>query len=217
MNEKIKEAGYAIAKGGVGSIPIAGGVLSELFGVAFSDPATKRREQVLLDIDDRLKKLEQDGYNIEKLAESDEFLSISMQAYNIALRTHQAEKRAALMNAILNTPKLSIDENEKLMFLNYVDQFNEWHLRILSFMHNPSNFFDENNKPSYYMAGKATVLEDAFPELKPRKNFYSQIAKDLYSRGLITIESLNTTMSEQSLWQPYTTETGKKFLEYITE
>ncbi|QZT34514.1 hypothetical protein HUR95_03825 [Caldalkalibacillus thermarum TA2.A1] len=44
MKDKIKELGYAIAKGSVSSIPLAGGVLSELFSVAFTDPATKRIE-----------------------------------------------------------------------------------------------------------------------------------------------------------------------------
>lgn len=121
------------------------------------------------------------------------------------------------MNAIYNTPKLSIDENEKLMFLNYIDQFNKWHLRILYFMHNPTSFFLGGSKPSYYMAGKATILEDAFPELKTRRDFYNQIAKDLYSRGLISIEYLGGTMTEQSLWHTYTTVTGKSFIQFISE
>lgn len=67
MKDKIKELGYAIAKGSVGSIPLAGGVLSELFSVAFTDPATKRREQILLEMDARLKKLEEDGFDIDQV------------------------------------------------------------------------------------------------------------------------------------------------------
>lgn len=216
MKDKIEEVSYAVVKGGVGSIPFVGGVLSELFGAAFSDPATKRKEQVLMDMDDRLRKLEEDGFDMQKLSESDEFLSIAMQAYNIALRTHQVEKRAALMNAITNTPKLDIDENEKLMMLNYIDTFNEWHLRILAFLDNSSNFFPEG-KPSYYMAGKATLLTQAYPELSSRRDFYDQVVKDLKDRGLIVYDSLHTTMSEQGLWQSGTSEIGKKFLMYITE
>lgn len=217
MNDKIKEVGYAIAKAGVGTIPLAGGVLSELFGVAFSDPASKRREQVILDMDDRLNKLEQEGFDIQKLSESDEFLTIAMQAYNIALRTHQAEKRLALMNAISNTPKLNIDENEKLMMLNYIDSFNEWHLRILAFLDNPSSFFPEENRPNYHTASKSTILTQAFPELASRRNFYDQIVKDLKDRGLIIYDSLHTAMTEQGLWQPGTSEFGKIFLSFVSE
>lgn len=212
----MKEVGYALVKAGIGSIPAAGGVLSELFSVAFSDPASKRREQVLLEMDARLKKLEEEGYDIQKLGGNEEFLTITLHAYNIAMRTHQAEKRLALMNAISNTPKLSIDENIKLMYLAYIDEFNEWHLRILSFLSDPAKYFGEN-RPNYHMAGKATILTQAFPELADKRAFYDQIVSDLRSRSLIVYDSLHVTMSEQGLWQSGTSEFGKQFLNYISE
>lgn len=217
LKDKIKEVGYAIAKGSIGSVPMAGGVLSELFSLAFTDPATKRREQVLSDMDDRLKKLEEEGYDIQKLAESDEFLTIAMQAYNIALRTHQSMKRQALMNAISNTPKLSIDENIKQMYLTYIDEFNEWHLKILWFLDNPLSFFKENDKPNFYMTGKSDLLTRAFPELTDKRPFYDRIVTDLHSRGLIVYDSLHVTMSEQGLWQSGTSEFGKEFLNFVSE
>ncbi|MFS0687802.1 hypothetical protein AB1K89_00955 [Sporosarcina sp. 179-K 8C2 HS] len=215
MNKK--EVSYAIVKGAVGSVPIAGGVLSELFGVAFADPASKRREEVLMEMDNRLTMLEEEGYDINKLAESDEFLSIAMKAYSIALKTHQEEKRAALMNAISNTPKLSLDENEKLMFLNYIDQYNEWHIRILSFLNSPENYFTDISRPNISMGGKSSLLVSAFPELENRRTFYDQIVKDLKDRGLIVYDTLHTSMSEHGLWQSGTTDTGKSFLRFISE
>jgi hypothetical protein len=217
MNEKIKEVGYAIAKGAVGSVPLAGGVISELFGLAFADPASKRREQILVQMDERLKSLEEEGYDVNKLAESDEFLSVAMQAYSIALRTHQEDKRIALMNAISNTPKINIDENEKIMFLNYIDQFNEWHIRILSFLNSPADYFTESNRPNLYMGGKSSILVRAFPELGNRRSFYDQVVKDLKDRGLIVYDSLHVTMSEQGLWQSGTSEMGKSFLKFISQ
>lgn len=217
MKDKIKEVGYAIAKGSVGSIPLAGGVLSELFGLAFSEPASQRREQVLLEMDNRLKILEEDGYDIEKLGESEEFLTVAMQAYNIALRTHQSIKRRALMNAMSNTPRLPIDENIKLMYLTYIDEFNEWHLKILSFLDSPSSFFNESNKPNFHMAGKSDLLIKAFPELSDNRTFYDRIVDDLHNRGLIVYDSLHVTMSEQGLWQSGTSKFGKQFLNFISE
>lgn len=201
MKDNFKDVGHAIAKGSVGSIPLAGGILSELFGVAFTDPATRRREQVLLDMDERLKILEEDGYDIKKLAESDKFLTIAMQVYNVALKTHQTEKRIALMNAISNTPKLQIDENKKQMYLTYIDEFNEWHLRILLFLNTPEIYFEEGNKPNFAMAGKFSILIKAFPELSSQRVFYDRIVTDLYNKGLIVYDSIHTTMSEQGLWQ----------------
>lgn len=217
MNEKIKEVSYAIAKAGVGQIPIVGGVLAELFSVAFSDPASKRKDQIILEMGERLQRLEQEGFNIQELSQNDEFLTIALQSYNIALRTHQKEKRFALMNAISNTPKLSIDENEKLMMLNYIDSFNEWHLKILSFLDNPTNYFTKENKPSYYMAAKSAILEDAFPELKSKRTFYDQIAKDLNDRGLIVYDTLHASMSEMGLWNSGTSKFGKLFLKFVSE
>lgn len=217
MGKKIKDLGYAIAKGSVGSVPLAGGVLSELFSTAFTDPATKRREQVLLEMDERLTKLEEEGYDINKLAESEEFLTIAMQAYNIALRTHQSQKRMALMNAISNAPKLSIDENIMQMYLTYIDEFNEWHLKIISFLDDPLSYFNENTKPNFYMAGKSSILTKAYPELESQRVFYDRIVTDLYSRGLIINDSLHVTVSEQGLWQSGTSDFGKQFFRFISE
>lgn len=217
MTDNIKEVGYAITKGSVGSIPLAGGVLSELFGIAFADPVTKRREQTLLEMDERLKKLENEGLDIQELARNEKFLTIAMQAYNIALKTHQLIKRKALMNAISNTPKLSIDENKMQMFLTYIDEFNEWHLKIFSFLNNPSSYFDEDRKPSLYMAGKSSILTLAFPKLESDQNFYDRIVKDLYNKGIINVESLHTTISEQGLWESSTTEFGGEFFQFISD
>jgi len=216
VKDNLKDIGYAIAKGSTGSIPFVGGVLSEFFNLAFTEPATKRRDEVLLSMDNRLQKLEDEGFDIENLAESDEFLTIAMQAYSIALKTHQEEKRTALMNAITNTPKLKIDENKKLMFLNYIDEFNEWHLRILSFLDNSIIYFTDN-KPSFSMAGKSSLLTIAFPELTTQRQFYDRIVIDLFNRGLTVHESLHTTMTEQGLWQSGTSEFGKEFLRLISD
>lgn len=217
MKDSVKDVAYAMTKAGIGSVPYVGGVLYELFGLAFNDPATKRRDQVISNIEERLQLLESEGYDIKKLADNEEFLSITMQAYQIAMRTHQLDKRIALMNAIYNTPKLSIDENEKIMYLNYIDQFNEWHLRILMFLNNPRVALEGIKVPEYVMGGKETLLLEAFPELKERRSFYDQIVNDLYNRGVITINSLHGTMTANGMYSSSTTESGKKFIEFITK
>ncbi|MDA2138938.1 hypothetical protein PDN64_12425 [Bacillus cereus group sp. Bc256] len=217
MNEKTKEAIYAMAKGAAGTVPVAGPMLSELFGVAFADPASKRRTEILEEMDRRLHALEQKGFNISELADNQEFLTVAMQAYSIALKTHQKDKRVALMNSISNTPKLGIEENEKLMFLNYIDQFNEWHLKILSFLNSPESYFTAETRPSLFSGGKSTILVSAFPELGDRRDFYDQIVRDLKNRDLIAYDTLHNTMSETGLWQSGTTEVGKRFLEFISE
>jgi len=217
VKANLKDIGYAIAKGSTGSIPLVGGIFSELFNVAFTDPATKRREQVLLDMNVRLQSLEVEGYDVGQLAKSDEFLTIAMQAYNIALKSHQEEKRIALMNTITNTPKLQIDENKKLMYLNYLDEFNEWHLKILSFLDNPVIYFEDSKKPNISIGGKSSILIEAFPELSSQRSFYDRIVIDLFNKGLIVYQSLHVIMSEQGIWQSGTSEFGKDFLQFISD
>ncbi|WP_246120630.1 hypothetical protein [Bacillus nitratireducens] len=72
-------------------------------------------------MDSRLHALEEKGFNISKLADNEEFLTVFMHAYSIALKTNQKVKRIALMNSISNTLEFGIEENEKLMYLNYID------------------------------------------------------------------------------------------------
>jgi hypothetical protein len=51
------------------------------------------------------------------------------------------------------------------------------------------------------MGAPATLLENAFADLAGRRNIYDQVARDLHTRGLLTIDSLHTTMSDQECTQ----------------
>lgn len=60
-------------------------------------------------------------------------VSIVLQATQIALRTHQTEKRMALRNAVMNAAlPQAPEEGLQQMFLHFIDTFTEWHLRLLS-------------------------------------------------------------------------------------
>src|SRR2546422_762130 len=65
-----------------------------------------------------------------------------MKASQVALRNHQADKRQALKNAILNAALPNPpDDARQQMFLTWVDQFTVWHLRVLSLMRDPPALF----------------------------------------------------------------------------
>ncbi|HDR7596396.1 TPA: hypothetical protein QCX59_005702, partial [Bacillus mycoides] len=169
--------------------------------------------QVREEMDSWLHALEKKEFNISELANNEGFLTVDMHAYLIALKTHQKEKRIVLMNSISNTPALGIEENEKLMFLNYIDQFNKWYLKILSFLkspESPESYFTVESSPKLSMGGKATILVSAFPELVGRIDFFEQIVKELKNRNLIIYDTTHKGMSETELWQLGTTEIGKR-------
>ena len=66
------------------------------------------------------------------MRENDEFIDIAIQATHVALRTSQEEKKDALKNAVLKSaspesPDLSLQQ----IFINYIDSFTKWHIKIL--------------------------------------------------------------------------------------
>jgi hypothetical protein len=65
------------------------------------------------------------------------------------------------------------------------------------------------------MGAPATLLEAMFPDLRGGREFYDQIVKDLYGRGLMTIESLHTMMTESGMYAKRTTMLADKFLTFI--
>lgn len=70
-------------------------------------------------LDERLNELQEkvSDFNIESLSLNESFLSVVLQATQFSQRTHQIEKRVALLNAISNSAlPSSVDDNLKQMF-----------------------------------------------------------------------------------------------------
>jgi len=61
------------------------------------------------------------------------------------------------------------------------------------------------------------TINEIFPELKTREEFTQQIVKDLYSKGLISSDSIGTHMTVEGALSPHTTEFGNEFLLFISE
>lgn len=91
-------------------------------------------------------------------------------------------------------------------------------MKILKFFDNPQEWGRRNNiiYPNWSIGGQATVLLHTFPELRDRRDFYDQIYKDLFVRGLMNTESLQITMSSQGMFESRTTSMGKKLISFIT-
>jgi hypothetical protein len=65
------------------------------------------------------------------------------------------------------------------------------------------------------MGGLGTILEDAYPELKGKQDFYSLIGKELFAKGITNTESFGGMMSDQGLKAPRLSPLGKQFLAFI--
>lgn len=113
---------HAITKAGLSAIPIVGGPAVELFQYVVQPPLEKRRFEWMTSIGEKLNELEENKFDLEKLKNDENFISVMMNASQMALRTHQEEKLDALRNAILNVAKGEApDESVQHLFLNFVD------------------------------------------------------------------------------------------------
>lgn len=215
------DVAHTIAKAGLSLIPVVGGAASEILSAIIVPPLSKRRDKWLVSIAEGLKRLENEvkGFKIEELSKNDAFITTVAHATQSAIRNHQTEKLEALRNAVLNAAlPNSIEEDTQLMFLHFVDEFTPWHLRLLKYFDNPLAYGQEHGITylNWHMGGASTVLEHTFPELSGRREFYDQLAKDLFSRGLVQSSELHTTVSEQGMFASYTTAIGKQFISFIT-
>ena len=223
LRNTIGDYAHGLTKATLSSVPVVGNGLSELFSLLVTQPSEKRKENILIMIDERLRELEckVESFNTESLTTNENFLSVTLQATQISLRTHQVEKRVALLNAITNSAlSISVEENLQQMFLSFIDTFNEWHLRILVLLRDPKAYLEEKGLSSnFYMGGLSQVVYSAYPELESNDEFTKQIFNDLYNKGLSVTgaSGLTTMMTGSGMVAPRLSRMGVQFLEFISE
>lgn len=153
-----------------------------------------------------------DCFKIEELANNEVFIDAVTYATIIAIRNHQEEKLEALRNAVLNTALFpSAEEDLHHMFLNLVDEFTPWHLKVLKFFNeHPSNPIADNSAYNRFRYD----LENAFPKYRADKEFINQIIKDISVKGLAINE---TYMGDdyQSVFSLSLTKIGEKFMAFL--
>jgi len=135
------------------------------------------------------------------------------------MRTSQEDKREALLNAISNsTSSTTVQAAIRQMYLRLIDDFTEWHIRLLKLFSDPPRWFSDHNvKPprNIAMGSLAQVLEAAYPELMNKRSFYDQVWRDLNNAGLVSTDSLQSGMTERGMMEQRATERGKEFLWFI--
>ena len=143
---------HTLKKAIISAIPYVGGPGTELFNKLVASPIEKRRDEWREKVGEALLELmENRGLNFEELQSNEDFMDTVLYASLIAFRTSQSEKRKALRNAVLNAalPNPPVHSLQQ-MFLNFIDVFTEWHLRILKLFQAPKewdhyNFYNLND------------------------------------------------------------------------
>jgi hypothetical protein len=212
---------HIITRAGLSGIPVIGSPAAEIFSAIIIPPLSKRRDKWVEEIAKRLVQLENKfkDFKIDDLATNKMFITIFVHASQIAIRNHHEEKLEALRNAILNSALPNPPEEDlQLMFLNFVDLFTTWHIRILMFLNKPIAWAEKQGVrlPLSLEDYLGETLEIAFPELKGKKDFYTLIENDLDIRKLISIGNPRRPIAKPYLPRSLTTDIGKQFIKFIT-
>ena len=212
---------HAVAKAAIGSLPFVGAAGVELFSYVVSAPHERRREAWMKQVGDDLAKLRDTrGVNLHTLRDDDSFVDAVVAATQAAIRTADVAKHAALRNAILNTAfPFAPEEAVRQTYIQFIDELNAWHLRFLDLFDDPNEWQRMNDKtfPTLYAGGLSHVVEHAYPEVKSRQNLYDQWWRDLYTRGLVSTDSLHVMMSGHGLLGRRTTDFGREFVKFVRE
>lgn len=110
----------------------------------------------MTDVGIKLKELEgKSKIDLSTLADNEQFIDTVLVATTFALKTSEEEKIKAFQNAILNTALgESSDKTKGQIFLNLLDTFTVWHIKILHFIDNPTKWFENaGHKPPTFMMG----------------------------------------------------------------
>jgi len=163
---------HAIAKATLSAVPVVGGPAGELFGFLVIAPASKRKDQWIRSIEERLVALEAKIPGlIESLSSNDEFVTATLHATQVAMRSHQEEKLTALRNAILNVAAGTAPEvDRQLLFLEWVDAFTPTHFAFL-----------ETIARSFTGGQRRPILA----RLSADREFTDAVVNDLNTRGLL--------------------------------
>ena len=186
--------------------PLAAGgaaLAVELFSATFGPPLEKRRDQWIEALHEKLKELETkiDGFTIENLVENEVFITILINATQIAIRSHQKEKLDSVRNAVLNAAlPNSLDEEFQLLFLSFLDGFSATHIRLLNFLDKPQDVIGSIDPINPGNNDHITnCIERILPGFSEESVFYDQIIKDLREKGLLSKKENVQILLEKSM------------------
>lgn len=210
-------------------IPGAG----ELFNACVMAPAERRRNDWIASIEKELYELSAQFSDItERVQNNEQAISVILTASPIALKTHNPVKLEALRNIVINAVLHEDYEEYKFqMFLSFIDDFTEWHIRLLEYFSDPQKAVKKYNANFDLSKQFHCLTMEPFKKIYPlmnNSNYYQYlkiIVNDLHSKGLLLCNSdiFSHSYMRNDLYKaghPYTkrtTEFGDEFLKFIAD
>ncbi len=223
--------------------PVFAATINEAVDLLFNVIPTNKKDDILVAIGDRLTFLEENHIDLKELENNEVFQSVLYTSIPILMRAYQKEKLEAVFNSITNIPLTNIDENYRFIFLNLIDKYNEWHLKIFRALAEPEFYLDIplSGNPRTYLEADFSILTEKdkvytlrnsclditnasrdrlllvlFPDLKKDKIFFDIILSDLVNDRLVNAGVLKSVPTHP-LAASCATEFGAHFLESIKD
>ena len=215
--DKALEVLKSIAKVSSGAVPVVGPFFSEAIELLYKIPLDKRRQDWFDQLVDAIRELTTKVDNLEKLSKNEEFITTLHRATDLALRTHQREKRTLLRNAVVSAGSPAAPELDKqTFFLRLIDELSVIQILVLLLYQEPTAWFKKRGiKPiDYSSAGAIEAFNQAYPKLAKDPYVKELVFTELERRGLLHNVSVMVTLS--SVYNPRTTKLGIEFLDYVS-
>ncbi len=210
-------------------IPGAG----ELFNACVMAPAERRRNDWIESIEKELYELSAQFSDItDRVQNNEQAISVILTASPIALKTHNPVKLEALRNIVINAILHEDYEEYKFqMFLSFIDDFTEWHIRLLEYFSDPQKAVKKYNANFDLSKQFHCLTMEPFKRIYPLMNnsnsyqYLKIIVNDLHSKGLLLCNSdiFSHSYMRNDLYKaghPYTkrtTDFSDEFLKFIAD
>ena len=97
----------------------------------------RRADNFVQDIESRLDFMR--DIELDRLKQNQLFATVLYISGQLAIKTND-EKRKLLANAVVNTATTTLSEDRVVILLNCFEKYTLQHLRMLRFLHNPSEY-----------------------------------------------------------------------------
>jgi hypothetical protein len=181
---------HRVARAMIGMVPVLNGPALEIFNSLIEPPIERRKREWMLQVTAVVNQIQANlDLDIESLASNEQFISVLLNASQIALRNHQKEKIIALKVALLNTARnTDLTEDQQLIFLSLLDGFTMSHIKILEssvggFCWSPR--FGASNRDVLLLYSIALISD--FTEFKDQADLIFQIVSELEAKKLLQI------------------------------
>ena len=127
------DAAHAAAKGLLGAVPVAGSALAEIFALIVAPPLEKRRDAWLKALAGAVSELQSTkGVSVAELQHDERFISVVLNATQVALRNHHKLKLDCLRQAVISSLGLVGDfaDDEAHTFIRLIDDLSPNQLRF---------------------------------------------------------------------------------------